>query len=177
MSDDTSTWPRLVPGDADFGRVYTFLIDEAEILERGQYMDWFGLLDDEVTYRMPVSATVLRGAEPVGVEPTYHINENRRTLELRVHRLTKSPSVWAENPMSRTRRLVTNIRVRRGDGEFAVTSSLVLMRFHHDEPDYDLVTGERHDVLRVVGDELKLRRREIVIDQTRLLAMSLPELI
>ena len=177
MSSDITSWPRLVPGDPDFGRIYTFLIDEAELLEQGQYMAWFDLLADDLVYRMPVKSTVLRGSEPDHVEPTYHINENRRTIELRVHRLTKSPSVWSENPATRSRRLVTNIRARRGDGMFAVTSSLLLMRFRHDEVDYDLLTGERRDVLRVVGNDLKLCSREISIDQTRLMGTSLPELI
>jgi 3-phenylpropionate/cinnamic acid dioxygenase small subunit len=84
----------------------------------------------------------------------------------RVMRLS-GKSAWAEDPPSRTRRLVTNVRVERGDkpDEYKVRSYLLVTRSRFNFDEYDLISAERHDVLRQVDGVFKLARREILLDQ------------
>ncbi|MEN9492456.1 MAG: hypothetical protein RJA63_2905, partial [Pseudomonadota bacterium] len=71
------------------------------------------------------------------------------------------------DPPSRTRRLVTNVMVEQGDqaGELRVRSYLLVTRSRFNFDEFDLISGERRDVLRLVDDRFKLARREIILDQ------------
>ncbi|MDP0964825.1 aromatic-ring-hydroxylating dioxygenase subunit beta, partial [Klebsiella pneumoniae] len=76
-------------------------------------------------------------------------------------------SAWAEDPPSRTRRLVTNVLVRKTakPDEFAVVSYLLVTRSRFNFDEFDLMSAERHDILRKDGNSFKLARREILLDQ------------
>lgn len=95
------------------------------------------------------------------------VAEARQTLQLRVERLG-SGAAWAEEPPSRTRHFVTNVRVTEGAGEneVQVKSNLLLYRTRGDARRHDLLSAERHDVLRRVDGAWKLARRIILLDQT-----------
>jgi 3-phenylpropionate/cinnamic acid dioxygenase small subunit len=74
---------------------------------------------------------------------------------------------WAETPPSRTRHLVSNVRVRTTEtpGELAVFSYLLLYRNRGDQATADLFSAERQDVLRQVNGAWRLARRTILLDQ------------
>jgi len=84
----------------------------------------------------------------------------------RVLRLS-GKSAWAEDPPSRTRRLVTNVFVEEtaNPDEYVVTSYLLLTRSRFKDHHVDIISGERRDVLRMREDGFKLARREVIIDQ------------
>ena len=79
----------------------------------------------------------------------------------------------AEDPPSRTRRMVTNILVSRThqDTEFEVVSYLQLLRNRSDEPEFAHLSCERRDRIRFEGDMTKICCREIIMDQA-VLGMS-----
>src|SRR5581483_742568 len=86
-----------------------------------------------------------------------HMYEDRDSLEMRALRVN-TEYAWAEEPPSRTRHFVTNVRVsggERGD-ELAVRSNLLLYRTRGDVPAYDILSAERRDVLRRCDGELRL---------------------
>ena len=87
-------------------------------------------------------------------------------LELRIRRLD-TDFAWAEDPPSRTRRFVTNVRVEDGEeeDELRVRSYLLLYRNRGDESAADLLSAERTDVLRNVDGRWLLRSRLIRLDQ------------
>ena len=74
--------------------------------------------------------------------------EDHGSLEARVARL-ETEYAWAEDPPSRTRRLVSNIRVEAGEAEgtLRAKSNLLIYRGRYDSPSYNLIAGERQDVL------------------------------
>jgi len=72
---------------------------------------------------------------------------------------------WAEIPPTRSRRFVTNLRASRVGDDFGATSSLLLLRSRWDNTFFEFVSARRDDVLRRHGDDLKLVRREIFLDQ------------
>jgi 3-phenylpropionate/cinnamic acid dioxygenase small subunit len=54
------------------------------------------------------------------------------------------------------------------DGEMAVGSSVLVYRSRGDKPTYDILSGERRDVLRRVNGTWKLARRMVILDNTTL---------
>ncbi len=81
-----------------------------------------------------------------------------------------SNSAWAEDPPSRTRRFVTNVRIAERDvaGEYEVVSYLYLERSRGENWVNESVTAERRDVWRLVNGIYKLTTREIICDQATL---------
>jgi 3-phenylpropionate/cinnamic acid dioxygenase small subunit len=148
-------------------QVRDFLLLEAELLDDGRFDDWLALLAPEVDYRMPVRTTRERKDGTGFATDAFHFAENRHRLELRVARLS-SGSAWAEEPPSRTRHFVTNVRARAGSGadEVGARSNLLLYRTRGDARHHDLLAAERHDVLQRVGGAWKLAKRIILLDQT-----------
>lgn len=155
------------------GRVAAFLYYEAELLDNGEFENWLGVLTDDVRYRMPVRVTHENRKENEFNTRMSHFDETRQTLEMRVARLCTA-TAWAEKPPSRTRHFVTNIRVVSAtDNTFEVKSNLLLYRNRGDSPEHDLLSAERHDYLREVGERMKLASRLILIDQSSLSTLNL----
>lgn len=159
--------PSLVD-DAEVRRqVELFYYRESELLDDHRYRDWLGLLADEVRYRAPVRTT-RRSDGRVDDDRMFWFDDDRQSLELRIRRL-ETDVAWAEEPPSRTRRIVGNLRVRPGPGDsgtetVAVRSNLLCFRNRGESPDHDLIAAERHDVLRRDGAEWVLLAREIRFD-------------
>jgi 3-phenylpropionate/cinnamic acid dioxygenase small subunit len=165
------------PAEVSLERHYeasTFLTCEAETLDQQRWGDWLDLLTDDVRYVMPIRVTAPRGAHDEVLGGMAHFDEDRYTLGKRVERLL-TEYAWAEDPPSRTRRFVTNIRVQDGEspGELVVRSYLLLFRSRGDVHAADLVSAERTDTLRREADGLKLARREILVDESVLRTQNL----
>jgi 3-phenylpropionate/cinnamic acid dioxygenase small subunit len=173
---ETGASTRLRHDDPDYIDACMFLVDETELLDDFELTSWLSLLDPEVTYVMPVQVTRARQDAQAEHRVSYLFQENYGSLALRATRLMESDSAWSESPPSRYRRYVSNIRVRRSDeGHLHVRSSQLLLRSRGDRPDFDTLSAKREDVLvRDADGELKLRSREIMIDQSRLGVRNLP---
>ncbi len=143
-----------------------FLYQEAELLDSGRFQEWLDLMADDILYRMPVRLTRERGQGEDASADMYFFWEDRATLGLRVQRL-KTEFAWAEDPPSRTRHFVTNVRIRPADipDELDVRSYLLIYRNRGDTAQHDLISGERQDRLRRVAGTWKLAKRSFVVDQ------------
>ncbi|MDR7418515.1 MAG: aromatic-ring-hydroxylating dioxygenase subunit beta [Armatimonadota bacterium] len=156
-----------------YHEITQFLYREAELLDSGRFDEWLDLLTDDITYHMPVRINRERGDYPDASEAMEHFSEDRVTLRLRVERL-KTDFAWAEDPPSRTRRFVSNVRVSPGpDGATDVRSYLLIYRNRGDTPAVEILSAERRDVLVRVGRVWKIRRRTIIVDQASLGAKNL----
>jgi PAH dioxygenase small subunit len=153
--------------------VQDFLVAEAELLDDRRFEEWLELFTADVAYVAPIRVT-RRAPNPTVVDDIGFFDENLHSLTLRVKRL-RTDVAWAEDPPSHTRRFVTNIRVRPGpsDEEFDVRSSLMLFRSRGDMGAYDLIVGERFDVLRTVEGQMRIARRRVVLDQSSLSTKNL----
>jgi 3-phenylpropionate/cinnamic acid dioxygenase small subunit len=161
---------RLPVGSELYNRITEFLYDEARLLDQIRLTEWVKLLDTDLVYGAPVRETrsITDQAKSV-VRTVQHYKDNYRSVMGRVMRLTATKSAWAEDPPSRTRRLVTNVFVETTgkDNEFAVSSYMLVTRSRFSDDHFDLISGERHDVLRLGDDgQFKLARREIILDQS-----------
>lgn len=156
--------------------VQEFLFAEAEILDQRRLREWLDLLTDDVTYRIPARHT-LSGKSVDGeftdqAREIMFMDEIKETLAARVAKLSE-PTSWAETPPSRTRRLITNVRVKSDDGDSVEVSSYFYVyksRLEHVE---DVYIGERRDTLRRVGDSFKIAARTVYLDQTVLMVKNI----
>ncbi len=155
--------------DRIYDQVVQFLYHEAELLDGGRFTEWLGLMTEDVSYRMPVRLTREKSDKPDLSETMEHFSEDRESLRLRVERL-KTDFAWAEDPPSRTRRFVSNVRVTaaRDGHEVEVRSYILVYRNRGDSASAELISGERRDVLARAGGDWKLRKRSIIVDQASL---------
>ena len=155
-----------------------FLYAEAALLDGRHYKDWLALLSDDIHYWMPLRRTTT--AKEVANEFTQPggvalFDDDKNTLKLRVDRMYVGRA-WAEDPPSRTRRLVTNLQLLNLDGDDVTIScnfQLYRTRLNSEE---DSWIGRREDVLRRENGQFKLARRYIYLEQTVILSQNLSSL-
>src|SRR5581483_4503763 len=116
-----------------------------------------------IDYRVPVRVTRERARGSGFSETAWHMLEDFDSLETRVDRLD-SEYAWAEDPPSRMRRFVSNVRIdEETDGEIRLRSNLMIYRGRYDSPTFDLICGERQDTLVRANGGLRLRRRLVLL--------------
>ncbi len=168
---ETTAAGTTVPvGDPLYNEVVQFLYEEAHLLDNNRLQEWIGVLAPDIVYRAPVRVTVSR-TEGNGVDDVMsHFEEDFLSLSARVFRLTGTTSAWAEDPPSRTRRLVTNVLIRTTEnpGEVAVVSNLLVTRNRGSVPGFVLIPAERQDVLRRTPYGWRVARRTILLDESTL---------
>lgn len=142
-----------------------FLYEEARLLDDGQLEDWLALFAEDGVYWLPIDSDA---------GPLDHLSliyDDAHRLKERVYRLTQTvfPS---QNPPSRTRHLVTNVRVGEVAGdEVIVYSSQLIMEIRAgaaDDRQMDL--GEQRSFaagcehrLRADGDGWKITLKRMVL--------------
>ncbi len=176
MTDQPLTpqgWVRLDARDPDYHAVVEFLYREAELMDARDWRGWLELLADDVVYEMPVRVTRARSLEDSVLADMDHFREDRFSLEKRVERL-ETEYAWTEDPPSRTRHFVTNIRAfRLPDGDLLAKSYLLLFRSRGDTREPEWVSAERTDRLRQTLGRLRLRHRRILVDEAVLRTQNL----
>jgi len=162
-------WSERVPvGSALYNRIVEFLYEEAALLDQIRLQEWGARLAPDLIYTAPLRETRPMDQQNSSfVRTVQHFHDDWRSVMGRIMRLTGTKSAWAEDPPSRTRRLITNVMVAKTAklDEFSVTSYLLVTRSRFNSPEYDLISAERRDVLRQDGESFKLARREIILDQ------------
>lgn len=158
--------------------VEEFLYREGALLDERRLDEWLALTTEDIHYWMPLRRTTT--AREVAHEFTRSgdmalFDDDRETLALRIGRLSKGRA-WAEDPPSRTRRMVTNVRILSIDGDETLTTcnfQLYRTRLNSEE---DSWIGRREDLLRRVDGEFRLARRHIFLEQTVILAQNMSNL-
>ena len=158
-------------------KIEEFYYLEAELLDERKLREWFALLADDIRYWMPIRHNLLARPENVSEELSkpgegYYFDDDKNALKIRVER-AYSKIAWAEVPPSRTRHLITNVRIKKDDGnEIAANSNFLVYRTRM-ESDKDLFVGERQDILRRAGTTFQIARRTIILDQAMLDAKNI----
>lgn len=157
--------------------VQDFLVHEARLLDERLFEEWLDLFTDDVVYWMPERLNPLESNDPAdGVSKPGDLalfEDTKATLRTRVARLATGMA-WAEVPPSRTRHLITNVQVDVGDAESEVKVRSNFMVYRTQlEHSQDIFVGMRDDVLRKVGDQWKIARRTILLDQAVLSSPNL----
>jgi p-cumate 2,3-dioxygenase beta subunit len=166
--------------------VEDFLYHEAALLDAWKLDEWLALLTDDARYRIPSNDAP--DADPANT--LFLIADDMQRIRGRVGRL-KDPHAHAEFPHSRTRRLITNVRITKpgtdpdfppgrksgsvpgfAEGEIVpdtifVEANFTVHRFRRDEQVSQFVGRYRYR-LRIVGGQLKIALREAILDSQEL---------
>src|SRR6267143_5417134 len=135
-----------------------FLIYESALLDEWRLEEWLALMAPDARYLVPP----LDAPDADHHDTLFLIADDRRTLASRVPQLL-SGTTWAENPRSRTRRLVTNVRLLGvADGAARTTANFAVWRFQHDQT--DVYVGRYLNVLVRGASGLMFRERRAVLD-------------
>jgi 3-phenylpropionate/cinnamic acid dioxygenase small subunit len=155
-----------------------FLYREASLLDERRLDEWLALCTDDIHYWMPIRRTTT--VKEIANEFTKpgdmaFFDDDKQTLGLRVQRL-QIGRAWAEDPPSRTRHTVSNVRILSADAN----GILVALNFHlyrtRLDSEEDSWIGRREDLLRRENGTLKLARRHIFLDQTVILSQNMSNL-
>ena len=153
-----------------------FLYYEASLLDARRFHEWLTLLADDVEYWMPVRTTRMRGDEEYEFArpgESAFFDETKALLEERVRKLDTGVS-WAEDPPSRTRHFVSNVRIveRPSPTEVRLDVAFFVYRSRLAQ-DEDMWVGRREDTLRREGASWKIARRHLFLDQVSLRSKNL----
>ena len=145
-----------------------FLKQEAEYLDDRRFAEWFELLDPAIDYQAPVR-TARENWDGNGISGTaFYLKEDHASIEMRVKRL-RSRYAWSESPATRTRRMVSNIRVAPHGGDpalVAARSNLVVFCHRGDAAHPQILTAERFDEIRIGAGASRLVKRTAILDAT-----------
>jgi len=175
---DSPTLPSLLEKAALQYEVEQFLYHEAALLDDRRFADWFALIADDIHYWMPIRRTVTvdnLNREYTDREGMAYFDDDKADLRMRAEKLQTS-SAWAENPPSRTRHLVSNVRILdvKGD-EIALEAAIHVYRSRLNDK-IDQWIGKRRDRLRRVDGGFRIFERHIFLDQTVVLSTNFSSL-
>lgn len=153
---------------------HRWLVEEAYVLDHQEYATWLEMLAEDIHYFMPVKVTTALGAGYDTAPGMAHFDENKHSLSRRVARFA-TEHAWTEDPPSRIRHYVTNVRTfaTDSDAELIVDSAVLLFRSRGDVREPSIISAGREDLLRRDGDRWLLARRHIAVDESVLRTQNL----
>ncbi len=150
-----------------------FLVEEAHLLDTAQFGAWLDLLDPSISYRMPVRVTSAKAASEADVQTMDHFDEDLYSLRKRVARF-QTGHAWAEDPPSRLRHHISNVRTFAADDDrLTVESAVLLYRSRGDRNPPSVLSAGRVDTLVRTPDGLRLAARLIEVDESVLRTQNL----
>jgi p-cumate 2,3-dioxygenase subunit beta len=167
MSDGTTEGTTLA-ANISRAQVEEFLFEEAALLDAWRLDDWLALLSDDAVYRVPSNDA----PDSVPGQALFMVADDARRIRERVLRL-QDRNAHAEFPHSRTRRMVSNVRiVERSGSELAVQANFVVYR-HRVGGDMRCYVGQYRHRLRATAQGLRIAQRVAVLDAHELGDMGL----
>jgi 3-phenylpropionate/cinnamic acid dioxygenase small subunit len=143
-----------------------FLNREAELHDNREFHRWLEMVSANIRYRVPVRTTRQNKEGRGFSEKAFFLDEDHGTLKTRVLRLD-SEFAWSENPATRTRRIIGNIRVRSATADtVALASNLAIFCYRGDAAAPIILTAERQDILGRENSAWKLADRLVLLDTT-----------
>ena len=158
-------------------QIEDFYYLEAELLDQRKLREWLALLTDDVRYWMPIRHNPFERPNDIAQELSkpgegYYFNDDMKSLKIRIER-AYAKNAWAEVPPSRTRHLITNVRIKKDDGAAIEVHSNFLAYRTRMETDKDMFVGKREDILRRDNGGFKIAKRTIILDQAVLDAKNI----
>jgi len=145
--------------------VEEFLYEEAALLDAWKLDEWLALLTEDAYYRVPSNDRP--DSDPRGT--LFTIADDIARIRSRVTRL-KDRNAHAEFPPSRTRRIVTNVRITAQD-PLRVEANFVVHRYRSNE-DLRQFVGHYRYLLRREGGKLRIAGREAILDAMELASLG-----
>ena len=145
---------------------------EAELLDAWKLDDWLALMTDDAAYYVPPNDK----PDADHRFTLFTIADDIVRLRERIIRL-KDPNCHAEYPPSRTRRLITNVRITGHDGDtISASANFSIHRYRRGGAHQEFVGRYRYKLRRVAG-KLKIAERRAILDAEELGALGSVSLI
>src|ERR1700758_3364342 len=142
--------------------VEDLLYKEAALLDEWRLEEWLELLTEDAVYEIPPTDV----PEGDSRNTLFIIADDAVRIRSRVKQLL-GKAAWSENPKSRTRRMIANVRVVGLDGEnVLVTANFVVHRMRYES--VDTYVGRYDYKLALEGNILKIRERRAILDNEAL---------
>src|SRR5713101_2549631 len=142
--------------------VEDLLYREAALLDEWRLEEWLELLTEDAVYQVPPTDV----PEGDSRNTLFIIADDAVRIRSRVKQLL-GKSAWAENPHSRTRRLIANVRVLGLEGEnILATANFAVYRMRYES--VDTYVGRYDYKLAREGKILKIRERRAILDNEAL---------
>ena len=139
--------------------VEDFLYHEAALLDDWKLTEWQALLTDDACYYVPSNDQ----PESDHRHALFLIADDRERIRQRIIRIN-DPNCHAEYPRSRTRRMISNVRILGVDGELVtVAANFVCYRYRRYERIREYVGAYRY-ILKRAGDGFRIKERRVLID-------------
>ncbi len=143
------------------------LYREAELLDAWKLDDWLALMTEDASYYVPPNDK----PDADHRFTLFTIADDIVRLRERIIRL-KDPNCHAEYPPSRTRRLITNVRVTGVEGDtISASANFSIHRFRRGGAHQEFVGRYRYKLRRVSG-MLKIAERRAILDAEELGALG-----
>ena len=156
MMESTRVQARL--SEVTRAEVEDFLFHEADLLDRWELDAWARLFTDDGEYLIP--PTDLPDGDPS--KDLFLVYDDRHRLGERAKRLGKK-SAHAEFPHSRTRHIISNVRVRPSGDMLRVTCNFVVYRSKQGVN--DIYPGHsEYDLVLAADGGFCIRRKRAVLD-------------
>jgi len=144
-------------------QVEDFLYVEAALLDAWKLDEWLALLTDDAVYRVPSNDKP--ASDPK--DTLFTIADDIHRIRARVTRL-KDKNAHAEFPPSRTRRMISNVRiVEQNATTVRAEANFIVHRFRRNESVRQYV-GQYRYTLRIEGESFRIAAREAIIDAMEL---------
>jgi len=151
--------------DVARAEVEDFLYREAALLDAWRLDEWLALLTDDATYRVPSNDQ----PESDPKAALFTIADDMRRIRARVARL-KDPHAHAESPRSRTRRLISNVRIVE-QAPLRVEANFIVYRYRGNEDVRTYVGRYRYTLVRQDG-AVRIKAREAILDAMELASLG-----
>jgi p-cumate 2,3-dioxygenase subunit beta len=143
--------------------VEDLLYHEADLLDHWKLDEWLGLLTEDAAYYVPPNDK----PDADHRFTLFTVADDIVRLRERIIRL-KDPNCHAEFPPSRTRRMISNVRIDGVDGELiSVSANFAIFRHRRNEPVRQFVGRYRHKLKRT-DEGLKIAERRAILDAEEL---------
>jgi p-cumate 2,3-dioxygenase beta subunit len=132
---------------------------EAEMLDEWRLKEWLGLFTEDGSYFVPATDV------PTNASPDsslFYVADDRFRLEQRVERLLKR-TAHAEFPRSKTRHLVSNVRIRSREGDLLDVGAAVLT-YRTKMGLTETYIGSYRYKLVITADGLRIREKRCILD-------------
>lgn len=139
--------------------VEDLLFNEAALLDSWKLKDWLALYTPDAEYEVP-STELARDADPR--KSLFYIADDCTRLEQRVIRLGKK-TMWSEYPRSRTRHLVSNVRIT-GQTPDEVKADAAFAVYRTKWGNTDLFIGSYDYTLKRSEQGLRIRKKRCTLD-------------
>jgi p-cumate 2,3-dioxygenase beta subunit len=139
--------------------VEDFLYHEAALLDDWKLTEWQALLTDDAAYYVPPNDL------PEGDHRTtlFLVADDRERIRQRIIRIN-DPNCHAEYPKSRTRRMISNVRILGVEGDLVtVAANFVCYRYRRYERIREYVGAYRY-ILKRTGDGFRIKERRVLIE-------------